>query len=333
MMGEALDSSLAPFNYRIASWQSTGKNGLSNTRVYRARAADPSLPAQLPDVRAIIEELGGTAVTHHNISPHSSKYPSWEFSHSGNRFDLILSHGANRGVTFERLVASELIDAVGTAQQNDLIEGLQQSHPAFRWNNIHTVIPCGAVTKKRGVPIEGLGRVIGDVQLNGDSESWFVSLKDVNGSTFSSFPGAATLFDAQGTLDPNSSGANFLRAFGADLNLIQDCYDVRNCIYTLRDEHPKSGPNHDALKYIFERAWGMNYFYARKLVAGWNVFWVNRQRLDELTSNLHVDEITYPTATSKSIVVKCSNSHQKYQIEVRNSSGGEYPNDIKFKVS
>jgi light-regulated signal transduction histidine kinase (bacteriophytochrome) len=78
----------------------------------------------------------------------------------------------------------------------------------------------------------------------------------------------------------------------------------------------------------------MNYFYVRKTRTGdgWKVFWLDKNYLDSLTSNIVVDSIDYPSKKSKQITIKCHNSKQKYKVEIRNSKSGEYPNDIKFKV-
>ena len=76
----------------------------------------------------------------------------------------------------------------------------------------------------------------------------------------------------------------------------------------------------------------MNYFYVRKTTSGWKVFWLDRDYLNKLTNSITVSEIKYPNERSKQITILCGNNYQKYLIEIRNSKGGEYPNDTKFKV-
>jgi hypothetical protein len=111
----------------------------------------------------------------------------------------------------------------------DVIKQLNESNKDFAAVEIKSVTQRKGSTKKEGVPIEKLGAIIGDIVLTDTTNNnWFVSLKDVNGDTFSSYSGAASLFNAQGELQPKSAGAEFLNAFGVDLNQIQAGFDLRN---------------------------------------------------------------------------------------------------------
>ena len=83
---------------------------------------------------------------------------------------------------------------------------------------------------------------------------------------------------------------------------------------------------------MFERAWGMNYFYVRRQLVGWKVFWLDRKKLDSLTSGIRITSIKYPNKKSKQISIFAETRVQKYLVEIRNSKAGEYPNDIKIKV-
>jgi hypothetical protein len=159
-----------------------------------------------------------------------------------------------------------------------------------------------------------------------------ISLKDINGDTFSSYSGAASLFNSEGDLMPLSPGAKFLNSFGVDLNQMQAGFDLRNNKKKLRTKIRIEKADPSEIKKIFERAWGMNYFYVRKLTNGWKVFWMDRKKLDNLTKNIIVTDVRYPTVKSKQITIYCGNKYQNYVIELRNSSAGEYPNDTKFKV-
>jgi hypothetical protein len=76
----------------------------------------------------------------------------------------------------------------------------------------------------------------------------------------------------------------------------------------------------------------MNYFYVRRLVSGWKVFWLGKEKMNKQCRGIKVDAIRYPNKDSKQISILCSNSFEDYLIEIRNSSRGEYPNDTKFKV-
>ena len=162
--------------------------------------------------------------------------------------------------------------------------------------------------------------------------SGYVSLKDVNGNTFSSYSGAASLFDKDGNLQPNSKGAEFLNSFGVDLNLVQSGFDERGNINKIRPNIPVKKLNSQQVELIFKRAWGMNYFYVRRKVDGWKVFWLGKEKLDKLAKGIKVTAVRYPSKKSKQITIMCSNTIEDYVIEVRNSKAQEYPNDTKFKV-
>jgi hypothetical protein len=216
----------------------------------------------------------------------------------------------------------------------DLVSSLDESNKVFRDREIASVRQRTGSTKKEGVPVEKLGAIIGDIILTDTTgKEWYISLKDASGSTFSSYSGAASLFNAKGDLQPKSPGAEFLNAFGVDLNKVQAGFDTRNKLPSFgRPKFPVKRADTAAIKAIFERAWGMNYFYVRRTSNGWDVFWIDRNKLDKLTGNIKIYEIKYPSATSKQISIICGNNEKSYLIELRNSKAGEYPNDTKFKV-
>jgi hypothetical protein len=274
---------------------------------------------------------------YHPISPNSSKFPSYGFKFDGQSFDLVIGRGANKGENFETNTVTGLATAFSTRKSSsdyaDVIKQLNESNKDFAAVEIKSVTQRKGSTKKEGVPIEKLGAIIGDIVLTDTTNNnWFVSLKDVNGDTFSSYSGAASLFNAQGELQPKSAGAEFLNAFGVDLNQIQAGFDLRNNKKALRKRIKIEKANPIEIKKIFERAWGMNYFYVRKTTSGWKVFWLDRKKLNDFTSNIVVTDIRYPTLKSKQITIYCGNRFQNYVIELRNSKAGEYPNDTKFKT-
>ena len=210
---------------------------------------------------------------------------------------------------------------------------MSEANKDFASAEIVSVTQRIGATKKENVPIEDLGKIIGDIVLrDATNNSWYISLKNINGNTFSAYSGAATIFDKVGTLQPDSPGAAFLRSFGVDLNLLQSGFDERNKIETKRPYYKVVQPNRGELKSIFERAWGMNYFYVRKQLDGWKVFWLDRNKLNNLASSVRVTGVKYPNKNSKQISIYAESNGQKYLIEIRNSKSGEYPNDIKFKV-
>ncbi len=112
-------------------------------------------------------------------------------------------------------------------------------HPEFRNVEIAKVEQRKGSTKKTGVKLEDLGSVIGDIVLTDTTgKKWFISLKDKNGATVSALPGAGSLFNNAGDLQPNSEGAELLLAFGVDLNKVQAGFDERGNKKKIRSKLP-----------------------------------------------------------------------------------------------
>lgn len=343
-IGDWLNEILKKYNYQVAPAAPTGKPGknIKSHREYRLQLIEKSNDTS----KQLIDGLGQilrtaskdiSAIKYNAVSPNSSKFPSYGFKFEGQDFDLVIGRGANRGENFETQTVADLAAAFKStktsAEFKSLIDKLNSENKDFASREVASVKQRTGSTKKEGIPIENLGAIIGDIVMKDTTgHDWFISLKDTNGATFSSYSGAATLFNNNGDLQPNSAGAEFLEAFGVDLNKVQEGFDLRNKKKALRKKIPVKPINQNKIKAIFERAWGMNYFYVRKLVGGWKVFWLDRAYLTKLISNMRVTEVRYPTEKSKQISILCENSTQKYIIEFRNSKAGEYPNDIKFKV-
>lgn len=344
-LGDWLNQVLKPYNYQVAPLAPAGKPGkiLRSSREYRLQLINKqqdtsdNLIKNLGEIlkRASKEVLN---VRFHSISPNSSKFPSYSFDFKGQNFDLVIARGANKGENFETKTVADLGQYFKVRSPSpemvDLVSSLDEANKVFKDREIASVRQRTGSTKKEGIPIENLGAIIGDIILTDTTrKEWYISLKDVNGATFSSYSGAASLFNAKGDLQPNSPGAEFLNAFGVDLNKVQAGFDARNKLPSFgRPKLPVKRANAAAIKAIFERAWGMNYFYVRRMPNGWKVFWLDRNKLDKLTNNITIYEIKYPSATSKQISIICGNNEQNYLIELRNSKAGEYPNDTKFKV-
>jgi hypothetical protein len=344
-LGEWLNQVLRPYNYQVAPIAPAGKPGkiLRTSREFRLQLINKqqdtseNLIKNLGDIlkRASTDILN---IKFNSISPNSSKFPSYSFDFKGQNFDLVIARGANKGENFETKTVADLSQYFKiknpSPEMVDLVASLDESNKVFRDREIASVRQRTGSTKKEGIPIENLGAIIGDIILTDTTgKEWYISLKNADGSTFSSYSGAASLFNAKGDLQPNSPGAEFLNAFGVDLNKVQAGFDGRNKLSSSdRPKLPVKRADPAAIKSIFERAWGMNYFYVRRTFNGWNVFWIDRNMLNKLTSNIKIYEIKYPSMSSKQISIICGNNEKSYLIELRNSKAGEYPNDTKFKV-
>lgn len=342
--GDWLNKVLAPYNYHVAPTAPAGKPGknVKSMREYRLQLINKHNDTS----QKLIEELDKilkdksnrfTSVEFNQVSPNSSKFPSYSFLNGNQKIDLVIARGANRGENFETMTIANLAKVFSLHSKDDkysdLISKMNSENAQFASVEIKSVKQRTGSTKKEGVSIERLGAIIGDiVLLDSTGKDWYISLKDINGNTFSSYSGASSLFDSNGTLQPKSVGAEFLEAFGVDLNKVQAGFDERNKKPHLRQHIPVKKSNPTKMKAIFERAWGMNYFYVRRTASGWKVFWLDREKLNKLTSNLRVTDIKYPSKSSKQITILCKNNEEEYLIELRNSKAGEYPNDIKIKT-
>lgn len=331
-------------NFQVAPTQKLGKPSKTNSMVreFRLQLINTNKDTSEAFKAAIMNELklagGAIKVTYNTISPNSSKYPSVSFTYSGMKFDAVIAKGANKGENFEKKTINDLARFFKSKGVNktykQLVEKLTASNPSFGINEITSVTQRTGSTKKEGIATADLGAIIGDIVVKDSGKNtWYISLKDVNGATFSSYSGAASLFDASGTLQPDSAGAKFLNSFGVDLNQVQKGFDQRNNIKKRRPVIPVVAPNVTEMKAIFERAWGMNYFYVRKINGtDWKVFWMSGAKLKSLSDNMTVTKINYPNTGSKQITIFCSTPNADYSIELRNSKAQEYPNDTKFKI-
>jgi hypothetical protein len=344
-IGASVNAALKPFNYQVAPLKPAGGSPRASgyAREYRLQlinTQNDTSDTLIKNIVSVFKKIKGdlTDIKFNQLSPNSSKFPSLEFKTAGVKIDLVIARGANKGENFEKATVTNMAAAFGRSNNKDpemikLVKQLNEANKDFARVEIANVKQRTGSTKKEGVPIERLGAVIGDIVLTDRSnKQWFVSLKDINGYTFSSYSGAASLFNSVGDLQPNSEGAKFLEAFGVDLNQVQNGFDTRNGVKAVRKPLPIKKLDRAALNSIFERAWGMNYFYVKKENNGWKVFWLDKKKLNSLTQNINVENIRYPNDRSKQITIECASGTNKYLVEMRNSKAGEYPNDIKIKV-
>ena len=342
-IADMLDQESAQYNFKVAPTLPVGRPYPSGRlgREYRMQLINPTndttevFKKRLVD---ILKSYDNVDNVHFNpVSLHSTKFPSVSFTIDSFPYDVLITRGVNKGETFEQQVVNDLKQYFTRNQINEqyavLMNKMMKVNPEFREGEIVHVIARQGSTWKESVPLEHLGEVIGDIVLvDSNNRKWYLSLKDSNGDTFSSYGGASTLFDKYGRLDPDSAGADLLRAFGVDINLVQKGYDKRNGKKVVRPQYTKTLPNSGRIKSLFERAWGMNCFYIKRVNNDWKVLWIDRRRLDHLTLSINVTDIKYPTASSKQISIFCRNSHADYIVEFRNSKGGEFPNTVQFKV-
>lgn len=341
-LGHNLNEMVKSKNYQLNPRFPKGKPGSNDKRYreYRLNLVNKERDTSKECIRhlsiVLRKETDIKQIKYNEVSPNSSKFPSYSFVFDGQMYDIIIARGANAGEKFETRTVTNLDNFFKIRQSSEmsgLIGQMNESNEDFAHSEIIGAKQRTGATKKEGVPIAQLGAIIGDIVLeDSNKKEWFVSLKDINGNTFSSYSGAASLFDKDGNLQPNSKGAEFLNSFGVDLNLVQSGFDERGNINKIREKIPVKKLNPKEVEFIFRRAWGMNYFYVRRKVDGWKVFWLGKEKLDKLAKGIKVTAVRYPSKKSKQITIMCSNTIEDYVIEVRNSKAQEYPNDTKFKV-
>lgn len=332
----------AAYGYKLQDKYLSGKPHKDGGRLYKLYPIDDT-PSFIDGVLGThLGSIGGKDVTFCQASTVAPKFPSYTFTLDGVFHEVVICEN-NRGASFEDLVFDSLNSYVAVDGQygdpiypeiEDLIERMQESScPYFHWSEVKGVSRGGSNIPKANLELGDLGKAMGDIVLHGHGDDrWFISLKGIDGGVISAKGDAVSLFDEEGTLIPNSRGSAFLMAYGADLGAVQAGFDLRNGISKDRPVYHVPPANSDIIKTHFQQAWGINYFYARKKMLGWLTFWLDHAKLESLTSNIVVERIVYPSRTNKSINIDVSNAEQRYIIEIRNSKGGEYPNDIKFKV-
>lgn len=341
--GTNLNELLKPYNYMVAPTAPGGKPGkgdksMREFRLQLINKTNNTSQKLINEIVGLVKNniIGATNIKFNDISPNSSKFSSCSFVFVNQKYDLVIAQGANRGEKFEGKVVTDLkkyfFNGLTDAVYRDLLDKMNKAFPAFANVEISKVEQRTGSTKKTGVSIEKLGEIIGDIVLTDTTgKKWFISLKDINGATVSALPGASSLFNSRGDLQANSEGADLLRAFGVDLNKVQAGFDERARSKKIRKKIPVTRPDSSKMKRIFKTVWGMNYFYVRKTSSSWEVFWIDNNKLENLSS-VRVTNIRYPSTSTKSIAIELESSLKKYLIEVRNSKAGEYPNDIKVRV-
>ncbi len=337
-----LDSIGKDKNYAVAKTMPKGKPGKGDrsTREFRMQLVvktNDTSEKFIPHLKAKLSADSDVSdVKFNEISPNSSKFPSYTFKYKGVKVDAVIARGANKGENFETQTVTHLGRYfLGSSDKAfaELVKQMEDENHEFANAEVVKVQQRTGSTRKTGIAIENLNAVIGDIVLtDSTSKKWYISLKDTNGAVVSAWPGGGSIFNSRGDLVEDSEGSDFLLSFGLDLNKVQDGFDTRNNIKVNRSSLKVGTFNESKVRSIFERVWGMNYFYVRRKTNGWKVFWLDREKLNSLTRNIVVTRIDYPGRASKSIRIHCKNASQQYLIEIRNSKGGEYPNDIKFRV-
>lgn len=312
--------------------------------------------------QALMTELDAidnfTAPEYWERSNNSGKYSSVSTDYRMMSIDIVIARGANKGEDFESEVINDFQRLAALPVGNsiyannkyvELLRKLEKAHPDFKANEFRTVSKGfkGKDTFRRGKSPKEIGMIVGDMVITDTAGNrWSISLKNETGFTIANMgisPSNDQFFDARGELLFNSYGATILKAFGVDMNRVQAGFDVKankaasltSDIYTSNKTSISKEASKHPLKKIFEEAWGSDYFYVRKATNEWKVMWIDKVVLEKLTGNLRInhDMIRYPGKERKQVTIYAENSHIKYVIEIRNTSGGLYPKQCNFRAT
>ena len=198
-LGNFFNQILAQYNYHVAPIAPAGKPGkiVKTVREYRLQLVDKNRDTSeklISNLATILKSASKdiSGIQYNPISPNSSKFPSYSFTFDGQKFDLVIGKGANKGENFEVQTVTNLSNAFGRTNTDanflQLIKQLNEANSDFAGVEIKLVTQRTGSTKKTGVRIEDLDAVIGDIILKDtNNKNWYVSLKDTNGKTLSAY--------------------------------------------------------------------------------------------------------------------------------------------------
>ena len=176
-LGNFFNQILAQYNYQVAPIAPAGKPGkiVKTVREYRLQLVDKNRDTSeklISNLGTILKSASKdiSNIQYNAISPNSSKFPSYSFTFDGQKFDLVIGRGANKGENFETNTVTGLATAFSTRKNSsdyaDLIQELNESNDDFAKVEIKSVTQRKGSTRKEGVAIEKLGAIIGDIILS-----------------------------------------------------------------------------------------------------------------------------------------------------------------------
>jgi len=195
---------------------------------------------------------------------------------------------------------------------------------------------------------KNVGHIVADIILvvrtpNGN-KTYPISIKDPAGSTFGNF-GIAGSFDLdenkQVIISPHPSD-QFLKAMGISKKKMQrglqkyidkGIEPVKGTVNTDIDKNPQFDIK--ILRKFLMAGYGYGYWYAREWT---NNEWEIRdlrtfKKLKEYVGIPKVEFVSYPGETKQThAMIHTSNDH-KYNVDIRNSKGGDIPKEIKIRIT
>lgn len=254
---------------------------------------------------------------------------------------VVLGSGGNKGISYEVEIANALMGVLEdptniSPRIVNLLNGLG-INPSELVNVEYTV--GYAAKRPPGKEPKNIGSVISDITLYTKEQVFYISLKNITGSTFANY-GIRGAFlqsvDGDITYNPSSVRADLINALG--LNTDEICkgltaYQDKVFIDPVIETNPAF--DKDTLTGYMLNSYGYGYWYARERRKDeWEI--VDLTTEEKLLSYFGVAKITkivYPKLTSKQTSVSIVTSKGKeYVAEVRNTSGGLIPTEVKIRT-
>ena len=255
---------------------------------------------------------------------------------------------ANKGTEFERktyeTLEKWLAGVVDTdAEVDRMISALHRLDSHITINTIAEIHWAGG-SPTRPANLEDSGGIIADlifVMKNGKRH--FVSIKERTGSTFANFGIGSNLINPRTfAVNTNSPVGQLMVEAGVDVAKVQQGYKDRaegvQSEFQTEDRLSVPVVPGTELYNKIKEGWGQNYFYLREDPSqelGWFAMIVNGAAHKRLMTGLNIYKIRYPHnrgAGSKQVSIFFRNSVFNYELEIRNTSGGELPNKMQLKT-
>ena len=171
-----------------------------------------------------------------------------------------------------------------------------------------------------------------------------ISIKDPAGSTFGNFGIAGSFdLDEKGNVIINPHDSDyFLKVMGVSKEKarrgLQKYIDKgvepeQGTVNTDIDEHPEYNSN--MLQRYLMAGYGYGYWYAREWANdSWEVIDLRTfKKLAKYVGKPKVDFISYPGDTKQLHIMLHTSTNHKYNVDIRNSKGGDIPKEIKVRIT
>jgi hypothetical protein len=307
----------------------------------RLQPTEPGKKIDIDIVKKLFRSIGHEFVR--EIAPRgegakSSKYITYV---TDKGLSVVIGSGGNVGISYEVEISNALMRVLEDSTDippriTNLLNGLG-IEPSELVNVDYTV--GFAAKRPPGKEPKNVGPIISDLTLYTKDQVFYISLKNISGKTFANYGiHNAFLQSADGDITYNSSTsrADLIKALG--LNTDEICKGLT----AYRDKEFKepvidTNPAYDkeVLTGYMLNSYGYGYWYARERRNDeWEIIdLTTEEKLLNHFGSAVITKIVYPKLTSKQTNIYIATTKGKeYVAEVRNTSGGLLPTEIKIGV-